>query len=173
MRHPSPCQNSKLGGLQRRELWHACRVRRVLFFILTLACSGTSPAQAAPPPSETTQLLRTLNTDPSEKKRIAALAQLEKTAPLDAQQVSRCISDTSATIRAAMVRIGTSMVGTDHELELRLLALSNDRSPVVQKQLLKSLPLFPSPRAKEALQKVQAAFAKSADPDLRKAAATP
>jgi hypothetical protein len=154
-------------------LWHAHGVRRVLLFTLTLACSGLIPAQAAPSSSETTQLLRTFNSDPSEQKRIAALAQLEKTAPLDAQQVSRSISDTSATIRAAMVRIGTPMVGTDHELELRLLALSNDHSPIVQKQLLNSLPSFPSPKAKEALQKVQAALAKSSDPKPRKAATTP
>ena len=109
-------------------------------------------------------LLKTLNSDASEKKRLEALQHLERGGGIDAQQLLRMICDTSPAIRAAAVRIGSPMVVSDPELELRLIALSNDRSPLVQEQMLKSLPGFPSQRAAAALQKLISNCRKSTDP---------
>lgn len=130
---------------------------------LALLCLGDARAstEGAGP------LLRILNTDQSETKRLEALGALEKTGGIDAQQIARSICDTSARIRAAMVRLGTQMAADDPELELRLIALANDKSPVVQVQMLKSLPLLRSPRAAAAFRKLLETALKAKDAELR------
>jgi hypothetical protein len=111
--------------------------------------------------------LRVLNTDQNDAKRLEAVQLLETMGVLDAPQIVRSICDTSPAIRAAMVRLGSRMAETDPELELRLIALANDRSPLVQAQMLKSLPRFPSARAAAAFQKLLAAALTAKDPSLR------
>ena len=125
----------------------------VRFFYLSvlLAILPATGLQAAP--EEAGALRRVLNTDQSETKRLEALRALEKTGAIDTQQIVRSICDTSPVIRAEMVRLGTSVAAADPELEMRLVALANDRNPIVKMQMLKSLPLFPSPRAAAAFQK--------------------
>ncbi len=135
--------------------------------LLILASSLHAGAPAAPQAESPAPLLRILNSDPSETKRLDALAQLERTRSVDAQQIARSICDTSPAIRAAIVRIGAGLALNDPELQLRLIALSNDRSPLVQAQMLKTLPTFPSARASDSLRKLLIAAARSEDPDLR------
>ncbi len=137
------------------------RLLRFLIPFLLVSVSGFGASE----PVE--GLLKTLNSDASETKRIEALAKLERNAVVDARQVLRSICDTSPAIRAAAVRIGSSMAGTDPELELRLIALANDRSPLVQAQMLKSLPLFPSKRAAAAFKKLMAASLQSSDAQVK------
>jgi hypothetical protein len=108
-----------------------------------------------------------LNTDSSEANRLAALQSLERDGGIDTVQVLRSICDTSPAIRAAMVRIAAPLVATDPELELRLIALANDRAAIVQIQMLKSLPSFPSARAADAFQKLVAKSLRSSDQTLR------
>jgi hypothetical protein len=112
-------------------------------------------------------LLRTLNSDSSEAKRLDALSQLEKSGPLEAAQILRSITDTSPAIRAAMVRLGAPLSIGDPELALRLLALSNDRAPQVQRQMLVVLPSFTHPDARAAYRKLLETARRSASPDLR------
>ena len=130
---------------------------------LTLLCLGDAKAST----EGVVPLLRILNTDQSETKRLEALQSLEKTGGIDAQQIARSICDTSAKIRATMVRLGTQMATEDPELELRLIALANDKSPIVQIQMLKSLPLLQSPRAAAAFQKLLGASLNAKDAELR------
>lgn len=112
-------------------------------------------------------LLRTLNSDVSEARRIEALSQLEKNGPLEAAQILRSITDTSPVIRAAMVRLGAPLSAGDPELALRLLALSNDRAPQVQRQMLLVLPTFVHPEARGAYRKLLQTARRSANPELR------
>jgi len=154
-------------------------VRR-LFFIFTLlgglchahaqsaqALSQSAQALSQSAQAEAAPFLRVLNTDQDEAKRIEAMRLLEKMGGIDALQIARSICDTSPAIRAAMVRLGSRMAATDPELELRLIALANDRSPLVQAQMLKSLPLFPSARASAAFQKLLSTALTAKDPSLR------
>jgi hypothetical protein len=113
------------------------------------------------------QFLRTLNTDPSEPKRLSALAELEKGAPLESTQITRSITDTCDKIRAAMIRLGAPLAATDPDLELRLIALAHDRSPVVQLQMLKTLPTLKHPSAAVAYRKLLAAARLSTDTKLK------
>lgn len=137
-----------------------------LFFLFTLlALPLFALIQAAA--AESVPLLRVLNTDPSEAKRLEALGLLETAGGISAQQVMRSICDVSPAVRAATVRAGTEMALGDAELEIRLIALANDHSPLVQAQLLKSLPQFPSARAAAAFQKLLATAISSKDPGLR------
>ncbi len=53
-----------------------------------------------------------------------------------------------------MVRVGAPLAANDPDLELRLIALSFDRTPEVQRELLKVLPSFKHPTAKAAYQRV-------------------
>jgi hypothetical protein len=134
----------------------------LLIFLTTL-----SLIDAKASPEGAGSLLHVLNTDQSEIKRLEALQSLEETGGIDAQQIARSICDTSAQIRAAMVRLGTPMAMEDSELELRLIALSNDKSPIVQMQMLKSLPHFSSSRAATAFRKLLAASLHAKDAELR------
>lgn len=158
------------GVFLRAALWHPARVRPLFLTLILLTFPGfQDPAlgESTLPHGERTSLMRVLNTDPSESKRVRALETLEKAGAIDTQQILRSICDTSSTIRAAMVRIGTPMASNDPELELRLVALAHDLTPMVQMQMLKSLPLMPSPRAAEAFRKLLAASLNSTDPKLR------
>jgi hypothetical protein len=92
------------------------------------------------------ELQRILNNDPDESKRLDAFSKLETANAIDAQQVIRSITDTSPIIRANALRIGTPLAAQDPELEIRLLALANDRTSPVRLQLLACLPSFRSPK---------------------------
>lgn len=140
-------------------------MRPSLFITLVLATLPLAEVNAAPEGKSALQ--QVLNTNQSEGKRLEALQALEKTGEIDAPQIIRSICDTSAVIRAEMVRLGTPLATTDPELELRLIALANDRTFIVQKQMLKSLPQFPSARAATAFQRVLATALKSKDSELR------
>ncbi len=137
---------------------------RPLITLIALAVLSSTPSPAA---EGTASILRTLNTDPAEANRMAALQTLEKNGSVDTVQILRSICDTSPAIRAAMVRIGTPLAATDPELELRLVALVNDRASTVQIQMLKSLPSFPSARAADAFQKLVTKSLRSPDPSIR------
>jgi len=139
-------------------------VRPLLLFIASLLFTGLLPCPGA---DSQLSLLRTLNSDPSEAKRLDALSQLEKSGPLEAAQILRSITDTSAAIRAAMVRLGAPLSAGDPELAVRLLALSNDRDPRVQRQMLLALPSFTHPDAKAAYRKLLESARRSANSDLR------
>jgi len=139
-------------------------VRAFLLFLTSLVLTGLLPCPGA---DSQLSLLRTLNSDPSESKRRDALSQLEKSGPLEVAQILRSITDTSATIRAAMVRLGAPLSAGDPELAVRLLALSNDRSPLVQRQMLLALPSFTHPDAKPAYRKLLETARRSVNSDLR------
>jgi hypothetical protein len=144
--------------------WHVRGVRILLLFVSTLALSGLLPCAGA---DSHVALLRILNSDPSEAKRLDALGQLEKNAPLEAAQILRSITDTSPAIRAAMVRLGTPLCGSDPELALRLLALANDRAPQVQRQMLLALPSLTHPNARTVYRKLLETARRSTSPELR------
>jgi hypothetical protein len=139
-------------------------VRLHLLFLAFFVFAGLLPCPGADSPLA---LLRTLNSDSSEAKRLEALSQLEKSGPLEAAQILRSITDTSPAIRAAMVRLGAPLSSGDPELALRLLALSNDRAPQVQRQMLVVLPSLTHPDARAAYRKLLEAARRSASPELR------
>ena len=139
-------------------------MRPLLLFLASLLLTGLLPCPGA---DAHLALLRTLNSDPSEAKRLEALSQLEKSGPLEAAQILRSITDTSAAVRAAMVRLGAPLSAGDPELAVRLLALSNDRDPRVQRQMLLALPSFTHPDAKAAYRKLLESARRSANSDLR------
>lgn len=134
-----------------------------LFLLLTTL--SIARIQAASDGNST--LLQVLNEDQSEAKRLEALHALEKTGGIDARQILRSICDTSAAIRAEAVRLGTRMAALDPELELRLVALANDRTSIVQIQMLQSLPQFPSARAAAAFDRLLTAALNSKNAELR------
>ena len=138
-----------------------------LFLFITLVLSTLPLAKVHAASEGKAALQQVLNTNQSEAKRLEALHALEKMGGIDVQQITRSICDTSPTIRAEMLRLGTALATTDPELELRLIALANDRTPIVQKQILKSLPQFPSARAAAAFEKVLATALKSKDSGVR------
>lgn len=139
-------------------------MRTLLLFLASFALAGLLPCPGADPHLA---LLRTLNSDTSEAKRLDALSQLEKNGPLEAAQILRSLTDTSAVIRAAMVRLGAPLCGGDPELAVRLLALSNDRAPQVQRQMLLVLPSFPQAEARAAYRKLLETARRSPSPELR------
>ena len=134
--------------------------RSLIVLMLPIAAMKAASDGAGP-------LLRVLNTDQSEVKRLEALRALEKTGGIDVQQILRSICDTSPAIRAEVIKLGTHMAVSDPELEMRLVALANDRAPIVKMQMLKSLPQFPSPRAGTAFQKLLADALGSKNTELR------
>ncbi len=101
-------------------------------------------------PASKTDLIRVLNTAQDEAPRLAALHKLEASGAIDAPLLMRCLTDTSPRIRAEVLRIGEPWATTDAELELRLLGLLHDKSPIVRQQLLKTLPALTSERAQAA-----------------------
>jgi hypothetical protein len=115
-------------------------------------------------------LVKTLNTDPSESKRMEALISLQSRGALDAQQIARSICDTAPGIRAAALHAGEPLAHTDAELALRLIALHHDHSPEVQLELLNSLPKLSQPDAAIALHKLAQRLLNSPNPILRSAA---
>ena len=139
-------------------------MRTLLLFLVSFALTGLLPCPGA---DSNLALLRTLNSDSSEAKRLAALSQLEKSGPLEAAQILRSITDTSPAIRTAMVRLGAPLCGGDPELAVRLLALSNDRAPQVQRQMLLVLPSLTQPEARTAYRKLLETARRSASPELR------
>ena len=163
-RRSSPHRKWARGGFNSPILCHHFVVRPLLLFLVALGLTGFFPCTAADP---NLALLRTLNSDPSETKRIEALKQLEKSAPFEPAQILRSIADTSPVIRAAMARLGTPLCANDPELALRLLALSNDRAPQVQQQMLRSLPSLPHPDAKAAYRKLLESARRSPNSELR------
>jgi hypothetical protein len=66
-----------------------------------------------------------------------------------------------------MVRLGTPLCAADPELALRLLALSNDRAPQVQRQMLLSLPSLSHPDAKTVYRKLLENARRSPNSELR------
>ena len=139
-------------------------VRLLLLFLSSFALAGLLPSRGADSPPA---LLSTLNSDPSEAKRLDALRQLEKRGPLETAQILRSLTDTSPAIRAAMVRLGAPLAAGDPELALRLLALSNDRAPQVQRQMLLVLPGFTHTEAGAAYRKLLESARRSSNPALR------
>jgi hypothetical protein len=91
-------------------LWHDSGERILLLFLAALTLAGLPTCRVAEP---NTALLRTLNPDPSESKKLEAITQLEKAGPLEAVQIKRSIADTLAVIRAAMVRRGAPLRAAD------------------------------------------------------------
>lgn len=153
-----------LRGLQSAVLWHHAPVRFLLPSLAFLVFTGLLPCPGA---DSTLALLRTLNSDTSEAKRLDALSQLEKSGPLEAAQIMRSITDTSPAIRAAMVRLGAPLSASDPELAVRLLALANDRAPQVQRQMLLALPSFTHPEARSAYRKLLDTARRSPNSELR------
>lgn len=154
-----------LHGFQRPYLCHHTAVRPFLLLLQTsLFLAGVLPC---PGSDSNPALLRVLNADPSESKRLEALRELEKSGPLEPAQILRSIADTSPAIRAAMVRLGTPLCAGDPELALRLLALANDRTPQVQRQMLLSLPSLSHPEARAVYKKLLANGRRSTNPELR------
>jgi len=147
-------------------------VARSLFpLLLFVFCVSQAPEAFAQQPETSRQAaFKTLNTDPSEVRRLEAFVLLEQTGALDAKQISRSICDTAPALRAAALRAGEAFAKEDTELELRLIALNHDHSAPVQLQLLKSLPNFTHPTAAIALKKVVQALLKSPDSALRSTA---
>jgi hypothetical protein len=139
-------------------------VRFVLPFLTFFIFTGLLPCLRA---DSTLAVLRTLNSDTSEAKRLDALSQLEKSGPLEAAQILRSITDTSPAIRAAMVRLGAPLAAGDPELAVRLLALANDRAPQVQRQMLLALPSFTQPEARAAYRKLLETARRSPNTELR------
>lgn len=101
-----------------------------------------------------TELSHVLNTDGDDQKRLSALRQLEETSPPDAKQITRSLADTSAAIRAEIIRLALPLIATDNELQIRLLALANDRSESVRLQLLKFIHHFNHPSVKKSLLRI-------------------
>jgi hypothetical protein len=151
-------------GFLRTIFWHGSGVRTLLLCFSFLTLAGLLPCAGA---DSHLALLRILNSDTSEAKRLDALSQLEKSGPLEAAQILRSITDTSPAIRAAMVRLGAPLCGADPELAVRLLALSNDRAPQVQRQMLLLLPSITHPDARTAYRKLLETARRSASPELR------
>ncbi len=146
-------------------LWHHTGVRSFFLLLQTwLFLAGLFSAQGS---DSNLALFRVLNSDPSESNRIEALRQLEKNGPLEPAQIQRSIADTSPVIRAAMVRLGTPLCAGDPELALRLLALSYDRTPQVQRQMLLSLPSLSHPEAKTVYRKLLGNCRRSTNAELR------
>lgn len=77
-------------------------------------------------------LVKTLNSNNDESRRLEALQQLEKAGALTAVHITRSITDISPKIRAESLRIGKSLAAQDPDLMVRLMALANDRSPTVK-----------------------------------------
>ena len=139
----------------------------ILLTILWLCLAVPRLSRAADGPAHLAHLLRVFNTDPVEQNRLDALSQLEKGTAIDSKQITRSICDTSPAIRAAMIRLGTSLAAQDPDLESKLLALAHDPQPKVQMQLLKSLPAFSSPKAAEIHRKLLHKGLQSSDKALR------
>lgn len=162
---PIERRSAALRGFQRPYLCHHLNVRSLrlllqasLLLAVVISCPGSD---------SNVGLLRVLNSDPSESKRLEALKQLETSGPLEPAQIQRSITDTSPAIRAAMVRLGTPLCAGDPELALRLLALANDRTPQVQRQMLLSLPSLSHPEAKAVYSRLLEKCRRSTNPELR------
>ena len=169
IRYGPPLSKPALYGFQNLFLWHDAGVRTLFLFLASLTLTGLLPCPGADP---NLALLRTLNADPSETRRLEALKQLEKSGPLESAQILRSIADTSPAIRAAMVRLGAPLCAADPELALRLLALANDRAPQVQRQMLLVLPSLAHPDAKATYRKLLENARRSPNPELRALAQT-
>jgi len=129
----------------------------------TVASLGWPRLSAGEKPPSTAELVRILNTDGDHQKRLAALHLLEKTSPPDSKQITRSIADTSAEIRAEVIRLALPLVPQDPELQIRLLALSNDRSETVRLQLLRSIRHFSHPSKQKSLLRILTLQVTSAD----------
>ena len=119
--------------------------------VASLLHPRTSASEKTASPAE---LARTLNTDRDDQKRLDALRELEKTSPLDSKQIMRSLADTSAAIRTEIIRLALPLIPDERELQIRLLALSNDRSESVRLQLLKSIPHFNHPSTQKSLLRI-------------------
>lgn len=150
-REPNPPCNRSFSNSS--TLAYRCSVRPPFLQLLAALVLLTPQLSCAAPSStpQITELLRILNKDPEESKRLDAFKKLEALSAFDAQQLSRSITDTSANVRAYAVRLGETLAANDPELELRLLALAYDRTSIVRLQMLATLPSFHHPQARAAL----------------------
>ena len=130
---------------------HFCMQRAPLLIALLAALSGVNAKGKSASPSE---LSHVLNTDGDDQKRLNALRQLEETSPPDAKQITRSLADTSPEIRAEVIRLALPLIAADDELQIRLLALANDRTESVRLQLLKFIRHFNHPSAKKSLLRI-------------------
>jgi hypothetical protein len=128
-----------------------CMQRAPLLIALLAVLSGVNAKEKSASPSE---LSHVLNTDGDDQKRLSALRQLEETSPPDAKQITRSLADTSAAIRAEIIRLALPLIATDDELQIRLLALANDRSESVRLQLLKFIQHFNHPLVNKSLLRI-------------------
>jgi hypothetical protein len=130
------------------------RARGPLLIAAAVASLTCPRLSAGEKPPSTAELVRILNTDGDDQKRLTALQLLEKTSPLDSKQITRSLADTSAEIRTEVIRLALPLLPEDQELQIRLLALSNDRSESVRLQLLKSIRHFSHPSKKKSLLRI-------------------
>lgn len=130
-----------------------CIQRAPLFtaFLVALTLSGVNAKEKSASPSALSQIL---NTDGDDQKRLNALRELEETSPPDAKQITRSLADTSAAVRTEVIRLALPLIAGDDELQIRLLALANDRSESVRLQLLKSIRHFNHASAKKSLLRI-------------------
>ena len=139
------------------------RARGPILIAAAMASLAWPRLSAGEKPPSTAELVRMLNTDGDDQKRLAAIHLLEKASPLDAKQITRSLADTSAVIRTEVIRLAMPLLPEDPELQIRLLALCNDRSETVRLQLLKSLRHFNHPSKQKSLLRILTLQVASAD----------
>ncbi len=98
--------------------------------------------------SQDNALIQTLNSNSDESRRLDALHQLEKAGTLTAIHITRSITDISPNIRAESLRIGKGFAAQDPDLMVRLMALANDRSPIVRIEVMPFLLSINHPKAR-------------------------
>jgi hypothetical protein len=86
---------------------------------------------------------------------------LHKNGELDTRQIARCLTDTSALIRAEIIPLTVPFLQDDEELQRKVLALCNDKSAEVRLVLLKNLPHFDSARTTKPLTRILIAQSRS------------
>lgn len=123
-------------------------------FTALLAALTLSGANAKAKPASPSELSLTLNTDGDDNKRLNALRELAETSPPDAKQITRSLADTSAAVRAEVIRLALPLIAGNEELQVRVLALANDRSESVRLQLLNSIRHFNHPSAQKSLLRI-------------------
>lgn len=128
--------------------------KRPSFGTALIAFLALQGINAKAKPASPSELSKILNSDVDDQKRLNALRELEETSPPDAKQITRSLADTSPAIRTEIIRLALPLIEGDDELQIRLLALANDRSELVRLQLLKSIRHFTHPSAKKSLLRI-------------------
>jgi hypothetical protein len=142
-----------LPGLMRFKVLQTRARSAILTATAVASLLGPRNSAGEKPPSAA-ELVRILNTDGDDQKRLAALHSLEKTSPPDAKQITRSLADTSPEIRVEVIRLALPFLAGDPELQIRLLALCNDRSEAVRLQLLKFIRHFSHPSKQKSLLRI-------------------